>query len=82
MVFVALPCDILDSFSKLSKTSPPPRLCSQLFHAAVGFLFVHFIVGLSPLLAIFEIDFLFPGDVATYELIILKVCHAINSLLL
>ena len=70
---------ILDSFSKLSKTSP--RLCLQPFHSAVGFLFVHFIVGQSSLLATFEIEFLFTGGVATYEPIILQVCHAINSLL-
>ena len=45
-----------------------------------GMLLVHSIVGQSPLLALFEIqfDFLFPGGVATYEPIILQVCRTIN----
>ena len=50
---------ILDSFSKLTKTSPCVYL--QLLHSAVGFLFVHSIFGQSLLLATFEIYFLFQG---------------------
>ena len=55
-VFVVLPCQvsILNSFSELSKTSL--WYSSQLFHSAVGFLFVHLSLdGRRWQLATFEI---------------------------
>ena len=70
MVFIVLPCDIYPGFVQ-----------QQPFDSAVGFLFVHFIIGQLSLLATYKIDILFPGGVATYAPIILQVCYTINSLL-
>ena len=54
-------------------------------YSMAGFLLVHFVVQQSPLLATFEIDFLFLGGVGIcgymYDPITHQVCHTIKSLL-
>ena len=75
--FVVLPCDIYPGFAQ----QVIQDVSLALFTAVPlsGRLLVHsFIVGQLPLLTTFEIDFLFPGGVVTYEPIILQVCHTIN----
>ena len=79
MDFAGLLCGVYSEFVQ-QRISDASMALFTAVHSTVGFSFIHSIVQLSLLLAtctyfMFEIDFLFLGDVATY---ICQVCHMIN----